>query len=160
MKITHLLFLSTLLATLSSCAVSTEKMKKETANYNLPVKAQKDKALVYVVRPSNMGGLIKFNVFLDDKERDSEMGFNTGNKYIYFFVSPGKHKIFSKAENWADVEIDAKDNEQIFVKQNTSMGFIMARNSLEIVPELEGKYYVKNAKKGVVRKTERHLSGE
>lgn len=138
------------LSLLTGCATlpSPEKMAQEVSGYNLPKQSDTESSLVYVVRPSSLGTLVRFNVFLDDKEVSSEMGWNRGSQYIYFYVNPGKHTIFSIAENWAEISIDLKAGETAFVKQNPEMGIIMARNSLEIIPEIEGKYYVKNAKVG------------
>lgn len=138
----------------AGCATlpSPEKMAMEVSGYNLPKQSEAPSALIYVVRPSMFGGLIRFNVFLDDKEDNSEMGYTRGSQYIYFFVSPGKHIIFSKAENWAEITIDAKTGETIFLQQDTSMGFIMARNSIEQIQELEGKYHVKKTSLGTIIK--------
>lgn len=127
-------------------------MKLATQGYVLPTKPDKDNALVYIVRPSGVARLIKFNVFLDDKEKDSEMGYTRGDSFIYFFVSPGKHKILSKAENWAEVESEIKAGDVVFIKQNPLPGWIIARNSLELVDELEGKYWLKNSSLDVVLK--------
>ena len=141
----------------SSCAtVSLEQMKSETKGYSLPFKPKKDNAIVYVVRPSMVGTLIRFNVFLDDKQDSSEMGYTRGNEYVYFYVTPGSHTIMSKAENWADVTIDAKSGDQIFIKQNPTMGFIMARNNLQKLPETEGKFYIKKASMGTIKKIEKN----
>lgn len=41
----------------------------------------------------------------------------------------------------------------ITLKQNPSMGAIMARNSLELITEIEGKYHVKNSELGEIIKT-------
>lgn len=144
------IFLAITLSLLTGCASlpSPEKMAQEVSGYNLPKQSDAENSLIYVVRPSPLGSLIRFNVFLDDKEASSEMGWTRGSQYIYFFLNPGKHNIFSNAENWAEINIDIKAGETVFVKQNPEMGFIMARNSLEIIPELEGKYHVKNAKLG------------
>ncbi len=141
----------------SSCAtVSLEQMKSDTQGYELPLKSKKDKVSVYVVRPSGIGPVIKFNVFLDDRENDSEMGFTQGNQYIYFYATPGKHKISSKAENWSDIEIEANGGESVFVQQIATPGFIMARNKLKIISETEGKFYIKKASKtGVMLKLEK-----
>jgi hypothetical protein len=115
------------LATLFGCSStpSVEKMQADVASYSLPKAAVADKGLVYVVRPSNVGMLVRFNVFLDDKEADSEMGYNRGNQYIYFFVTPGKH---------------------------VEMGFAVARNSLKVLSDLEGRYLVKDASLGTLVK--------
>ncbi|MDP3013238.1 MAG: DUF2846 domain-containing protein [Candidatus Subteraquimicrobiales bacterium] len=142
------------LSLLAGCATlpSPEKMALEVSGYNLPKQNEAESALIYVVRPSSLGALIRFNVFLDDKEDNSEMGYNRGSQYIYFLVNPGKHTILSKAENWAEISVDVKAGETVFLKQNPSIGIIMARNSLELIQEVEGKYHVKNTSLGTVIK--------
>ena len=142
---------SLLLVTGCATLPSPEKMATEVSGYNLPKQSETESALVYIVRPSSLGFAIRFNVFLDDKEANSEMGYTRGSQ-IYFFVSPGKHIISSKAENWAEITIDAKAGETIFLRQDPSMGFIMARNSIEQIQELEGKYHVKKMSLGTIIK--------
>lgn len=141
-------------ATLFGCASapSEQKMQAEVENYTLPKAAVADKGLVYVVRPSNVGMMVRFNVFLDDKEASSEMGYNRGNQYIYFFVTPGQHVISSKAENWADMPINVKAGEVVYLKQEVEMGFAVARNSLKVLSDVEGRYLVKDASLGTVAK--------
>lgn len=82
----------------SGCATmpSPEVMRSEAANYNLPRQPDPGKAMVYVVRPSGLGGLVRFNVFVDDQEPASEMGYTRASQYIYFMVRPGEHKIGSR----------------------------------------------------------------
>ncbi len=143
-----IVFLSVGCATLPS----PEKMATAISGYTLPKQSESESALIYVVRPSGLGGLVRFNVFLDDKEDNSEMGYTRQSQYIYFYVNPGKHTLFSKAENWAEVTVDAKANEIIFIKQNVSMGIIMARNSLEQIQDTEGKFHVKNTSIGTILK--------
>ena len=110
---------------------------------------------MYVVRPSGTGKLIRFNVFVDDQEAASEMGFTRGSQYIYFNVRPGEHKIYSKAENWAEAQISAKAGEIIFIQQEPSMGVIMARNSISRIEDLQGKYHVKKLEPGTIIKTDK-----
>ncbi len=143
-----------LFALMAGCATlpSQEQMAADIAGYELPQQPAAESALVYVVRPSGLGPIVRFNVFLDDKEDSSEMGYTRGSQYIYFQVSPGNHTIFSKAENWAEINIDAKPRDVIFIKQITSMGFIMARNSLEQIQDTEGKYHVKRTSLGTIKK--------
>ncbi|OSR42893.1 hypothetical protein BV323_01062 [Pseudomonas syringae pv. actinidiae] len=60
------------MALLYGCASpSMEKMQAEVSQYTLPKPAVADKGLIYVVRPSNAGMMVRFNVFLDDKEAES-----------------------------------------------------------------------------------------
>lgn len=144
---------------LISCAVSRETMQQNITGYTLPVKPNSESALVYVVRPENVGMLVKFNVFLDDKNESSEMGYTRGNEYIYFNVKPGSCNIFSEAENWADLSLkNVKAGDTIFIMQEVNMGLLYARNSLKIIDEVEGKYYVKNAKQGTVLKEKKSVS--
>jgi hypothetical protein len=114
-----ILFALTIAAFITGCATlpSPEVMRAETQSYILPRLPENDKAIIYVVRPSPLGTLIRFNVFLNDQEANSEMGFTRGTQYIYFSVNPGKHKIYSKAENWAETDVDAKSGDIIFIQQ-------------------------------------------
>lgn len=151
------LFLIGLAALFTGCATlpSPEVMKAETANFQVPKLPDAGKAMVYVVRPSALGGLVRFNVFLDDQEAASEMGYTRSSQYVYFSVQPGPHKIYSKAENWAEVSITANAGDIIFLQQETAMGVIMARNSLAKLEETPGKYHVKTLTLGTVLKTEK-----
>lgn len=146
-----------LFVAISGCASlpTPEEMKADTATYQLPKLPEANKAMVYVVRPSGLGGLIRFNVFVGDQEAGSEMGYTRSKQYIYFHVPPGEHKIFSKAENWAEVTISAQPGEVIYVQQHVAMGIIMARNNLSRLEEYEGKYQVKNLTIGTVLKIDK-----
>jgi Protein of unknown function (DUF2846) len=132
-----------------------EQMKAEVATFQLPKPPPPDKAIVYVVRPSSLGGMVRFNVFLDDEQPASEMGFTRSSQYIHFNVAPGKHRLYSKAETAAEIEIDAKAGDIFFIQQEPSMGIIMARNSLMKLEELPGKYHVKTLTLGTVLKVDK-----
>lgn len=157
MKFFKLLSISLALAIFSGCASmpSPEKMKMAIEGFELPKAPEEGKAIVYVVRPSTVGGLIRFNVFVDDKEPESEMGFTRGSQYIYFNLEPGDHQILSKAENWAEANVTAKAGDIIFIQQDAQMGIVMARNSIFQVPEYQGKYYVKELKLGTIKKSDK-----
>ncbi len=129
---------------------SPEAMRAEVASFQLPKTPEAGKSMVYVVRPSALGGLIRFNVFLNDQEASSEMGFTRGSQYIYFSVPPGSHRIFSKAENWAEVPISVNAGDIVYILQDPGMGVIMARNNLQKVEDYQGKYHVKNLTLGTI----------
>ena len=150
MRKTRLLFLLLATILLQSCSSlpSPQEMAAEIKDYKLPQQPQEHNTLVYVVRPSSLGGLIRFNVFLDGRDDEDEMGFNRGSQYIYFFVKPGKHIISSKAENWDTIKIKAKRGDVVYIQQSTEMGFIMARNTLNQLSETIGKYHIKNTSSG------------
>lgn len=142
---------------LTACASlpSPEVMQAETVSYQLPKLPEPGKAMVYVVRPSSLGGMVRFNVFLDDQEAQSEMGYTRSSQYVYFSVTPGEHRIYSKAENWAEMNVSANAGDIIFIKQDPSMGVIMARNNLFKVDDVQGKYHVKTLALGTVLKQEK-----
>lgn len=155
-KIVSLFVLSmTILFTGCTTLPSYEKMKAETEGFVLPKLPEEGKAIVYVVRPATVGGLIRFNVFVDDKEASSEMGYTRGSQYIYFNLSPGEHNILSKAENWAQTPVTAKAGDIIFIQQNAEMGVLMARNTIAKIEEVEGKYHVKTLKLGTIIKSDK-----
>ena len=133
-------------------APSMEAMKAETAGFQLPKQPDPDRAMVYVVRPSMMGGMVRFNVFVDSQEESSEVGYTRGNQFIYFSLAPGDRRIFSKAETWAEITVSVKAGETVFIRQTPSMGIVMARNALDRLEELEGKYYVKTLNLGELLK--------
>ena len=145
------------MAALSGCAnlPSPEAMKAETASYQLTKQPEPGKALVYVVRPSGLGGLIRFNVFVDDQEESSEVGYTRSSQYIYFNLAPGDHKIYSKAENWAEALVSAKPGDIIYIQQEPSMGIMMARNNVFKLEDYQGKYHVKTLSLGTIIKTEK-----
>jgi len=142
---------------ISGCASlpTPEEMKVDLKGFDLPKLPESGKAIVYVVRPSSVGGLIRFNVFVDDQEANSEMGHTRGSQYIYFNLQPGTHKILSKAENWAEASVTAKAGDIIFIQQDASMGILMARNNLMTPAELEGKYHVKHLSLGTIIKADK-----
>ena len=132
---------------------SPEVMKSETTAYQLPKLPEKGKAVVYVVRPSPLGGIVRFNVFVNDQEPTSEMGYTRSNEYIYFSVPAGEHRIYSKAETWAETLVSAKAGDIIFIQQEPTIGIIMARNNLLRLEDYVGKYHVKMLKPGTMLKT-------
>src|SRR3569832_1894806 len=57
-----------------------ESMRAEADAFHLPKQPDAGKAMVYVVRPSGIGSLVWFNVFLDSHESASEMCYNRGGR--------------------------------------------------------------------------------
>ncbi len=132
-----------------------EEMKTAVADYQLPKLPEAGKAIVYIVRPASLGMAIRFNVFIDDKEAQAEMGYTRGRQYIYFNLLPGDHQILSKAENWAETNVTARAGDIIFIQQEPSMGLVMARNSIFKLQDYEGKYHVKTLELGTIIKADK-----
>jgi hypothetical protein len=153
-----LLSLAFVIFTLSGCSTtnpSIDVMRAESSSFKLPKLPEDGKAIVYVYRPSALGGLVRFNVFVDGQEPEAEMGYTRGSQYIYFNLAPGTHKILSKAENWAETVVDANAGDIIFIAQEPSVGIIMARNSIGRTAEIEGKYHIKRLELGTIIKQDR-----
>lgn len=127
-----------------------DEMKEDIAGYELPHKPEEGKSLVYVVRPSTFGGLVRFKVYVDGKEEVSNVGYTRGGQYIYFNVEPGEHHIYSRAENWAELFVETTEGSITFLQQRASMGVLFARNSLEFLPSYHGTYEVKRLKPGTL----------
>lgn len=139
------------LFSVSGCATSPAKMAKETTGYVLPQKSEPGSAIVYIYRSFGGGGAWKFTAFLDGKDADSEMGSTYVGQYVYFYVSPGKHVIYSGSpENWAEINIDVKEGDVVFLRQNTAAISLLSRVSLELLTEIEGKYKIKDCELGTV----------
>lgn len=151
------ILLSALLVAATGCATlpTPEVMKAEVATYQLPKLPEPGKAIVYVVRPSIVGGLIRFNVFVDDKEVASEVGFTRGGQYIYFDLAPGEHTILSKAENWAETSVKAAAGDIIYIQQDPAFGLVIARNSVFKIEDYQGKYQVKQLTLGTLLRAEK-----
>ncbi len=149
--VTFSIFLSTGCSTLPS----PEEMKVEAASFELPKLPEMGKAIVYVVRPASLGALIRFNVFVDDKLPESEMGYTRGSQYIYFNLEPGSHQILSKAENWAETNVETSAGDVVFIQQEPSMGIFLARNSLLRLQGYEGRYHVKHLGLGTIKKVDK-----
>jgi len=154
MKNTLLAGIAASVLLLSGCASlpTPSVMQEDIKGYQLPMLPAEGKAIVYVVRPSGLGGLIRFNVFVDNKQESSEMGYTRSGQYIYFNIEAGDHQVLSKAENWAAVNITAKPNGVIFLQQEPSMGLIMARNNIFPIQAYEGKYQVKHLSLGTIER--------
>jgi hypothetical protein len=153
-KLMFLITVTVFSSMLIGCASlpSVQVMESEVKGFTLPKVADKNNTVVYIVRPEWAAPIIKFNVFLDDKEDSSEMGYTKGEQFIYFTVAPGNHTIYSKAENWAEIQIVAEKGKYVFIKQTPKMGIIMARNDIQIISDTEGKYHVKKTKPGTIIK--------
>ena len=125
-----------------------DEMKAQVANYQLPRLPNEGKAIVYVVNPSTFAKHASksgymFEVYLDNKDSQSEVGATLGQQYIYFSITPGEHKIMSKAGNWAEINVSAKAGDIIFIQQDPYMGFTTLNIRLLNLQDYEGKYYVK-----------------
>jgi hypothetical protein len=153
MRFSWLIIIFILSSSFIGCAKlpSREVMQKEIEGFELPKRPQADKGMIYILRPSSLGGIVRFNVHVDSKEENSEIGYTRGGQYLFFDVSPGQHEIWSNAENWGQLIVNVEKGKVAYIKQNPKMGIMFARNKLSQIDEVEGKYHVKKLNLGTFK---------
>lgn len=127
-----------LIAFISASLVGCASVKMGDAGKDAAIKSfavPADKAALYIYRNESMGGAVKMDVEVDGKA----IGQTAAKTYLYKEVAPGKHVIASKAENTDTLEIDAKPGVAYYIWQEVKMGFMYARNKLQLVDENAGK---------------------
>jgi hypothetical protein len=90
---------------------------------------------IYVYRNEAFGGAVTMNVLLDDRN----MGQTVAKTYLVADVDPGTHKVVSIAENQDLLELTTLADRIYYVWQEVKMGFMYARNQLQLVDEKIGK---------------------
>jgi len=109
-------------------SASTDKKQHPT------LEAPKDKALVYVIRPTMAGNKVQTKLAVDGKW----MGVNRGNNYFFFMLDPGEHYFCSTAENKSVFAMKVDAGKTYFLQQKIRMGFMKAGNKLEQISNEEG----------------------
>jgi hypothetical protein len=101
--------------------------------------ATEEAALVYVFRPSMMGGAIKTWTFVDDEL----LGVTRGKGYTFGHVPAGTHVVWSKAENTSAMEVTLEAGETYYFQNVPVPGFGKARVKLIQIDEQDAKKFLK-----------------
>ena len=99
---------------LASCA---NQVKTASSDRNVKAKSlmpPKDKALIFVMRPTILGKPFAHEISLDGKK----IGSTCGYYYVYTFASPGKHKLTASADNTGELEITVEGGKIYYVEQS------------------------------------------
>ena len=117
--------------------------------------SSEDKAVVYFVRPSVMGGAINFRFF----DNDQYIGRFNGGKYMRYECEPGEHLFWARSENrdWVTAELEA--GKIYVIEAQGHMGGLKVRVQLEPIASDNEKKMKKinklvNKKSAVTIKTE------
>jgi hypothetical protein len=110
-------------------SVDTDKKQHPTPE------APPDKALIYVIRPTLGGHKVQTKLGVDGKW----VGVNRGNNYFFLTLEPGEHYFCSQAENKSVMALTVEAGKTYFLQQKIRMGWMKARNKLELVDEAEGR---------------------
>ncbi|MDR9751630.1 DUF2846 domain-containing protein [Pseudomonas sp. SZMC_28357] len=101
-----------------------------------------DKAHIYVYRNESMGAGVKMPVALNGKP----VGATVAKSYLMLSVPAGEQTLVSSAENDSELKLSAQAGKNYFVWQEVKMGFIKARNSLQVVDDQTGRAGVAESK--------------
>ena len=101
-----------------------------------------NKATLYIYRNENFGAAISMEVLVNNKS----IGQTAAKTYFKYDVTPGHYQIQSKAENTSILDLDVLAGKSYFVWQEVKMGFIYARNKLQLTDEIKGKAGVLESK--------------
>jgi hypothetical protein len=134
-----------MISLLTSCA-STSQYVKFANNSTKSL----DVATIYVVRPSLFGSAIKMPVYCNGKL----IGRTGPKSYLCWEVKEGEVLLNSTGENNENFTISAKAGKSYYIKQVPKMGLVIARVSLELLNEEEGKRLVSQLNKPTVKYTE------
>lgn len=119
----------------------------------IPPASDQSHALIYIIRPDYTYDFIRlkgFYVYVDQIKPHKEIGINKGNNFIYFYVEPGEHVIYSESENIANIKINAKANEIIYIKQTARIGLTTLKNQLSLIDKNEAQNLIKQAGLGKI----------
>jgi hypothetical protein len=128
-----LIALSLTASLLSSC--STAKLSAEELQRTKNLSPAEGKALVYILRPSMVGSLIKFDVSCDG----ISLGSTTGKRFIYANLEPGVRKLLGEAENKEEIFLEVEAGKTYYLEQQAKMGLLMARTGWNKLTDSEGK---------------------
>ncbi|MGF6198264.1 DUF2846 domain-containing protein [Pseudomonas laurylsulfatiphila] len=101
-----------------------------------------DKAHIYVYRNESMGAGVKMPVALNGKP----VGQTVAKSYLMLSVPAGQQTLVSSAENDSELKLTAEAGKNYFVWQEVKVGFIKARNSLQLVDDQTGRAGVAESK--------------
>ena len=100
------------------------------------------KAIVYIIRPTAYGFLVKMKLYCDTVFLGSTMA----ERYVYTIVDPGKYNFISKSENKFNFELTVEPGKIYYLKQQVKMGMLYASTKLKLLSEEEGKRYLLKTK--------------
>src|SRR5262245_20924132 len=101
-----------------------------------------NEALVYIVRPANLGFAINFWAFVDQRP----LGMTKGNQHLAVTVPAGEHLVWSRSGNVSALKMSFEAGQTYYLEQKVKMGGIRARVSLEVLDAEAGRKAVAETK--------------
>ena len=111
-----------------------------------------EKGRIYLMRPASIGGGIPMLV----SEGGRQIGETGPGGFLCWERQPGETQVTSQAENTDAVTFDVDKGKVYYIFQHVRMGWVKARNELELVTdEEEGKKVLKTCKPPAVKGTKK-----
>jgi len=92
-------------------------------------------ALVTFLRPSAIGGAIKFSIWDSEKF----VGVLTRKSYIQYQAQPGEHVFIARAENWSFVKANLEPGKKYYIIGRVVPGVWKARVALDPIGKGDAK---------------------
>jgi hypothetical protein len=119
---------------LSGCAsvpMGDETQDAALKNFTAP----QEVAGLYIYRNESIGAGVKMEVEVDGQP----LGKTAALTYLYTELPSGKHTIVSRAENDDSLDVEVQAGKLYYIWQEVKMGFLYARNKLQLVDEPTGQ---------------------
>ena len=136
---TSALILSMLIAMQGNSLKAQETLSDNDAKNLAPIEG---KAIVYIVRPSSMGSLVRIGVECDKEG----LGSTKAKQYIYAILDPGARTFTAYTENHTSLDLTLEAGKIYFIQQKIKMGLVVARVGLELMNESDGRKALNDCK--------------
>jgi len=114
-----------------STACSSSKSVSSSVKTAKEITVKKDKALVYIMRPSVYGILSKLRVDCDGES----MGKTFGREFLYTYVNPGEHTFYAQSENDEEITLTLEPGKAYYIQQQIYPGLLTANVELEPITD-------------------------
>ncbi len=133
-KLILIAFLSSLFIGCASVPMESKEKSNSAKSFNLPAG---ENAGVYIYRAGGPGGVLKKDIWIDDKC----VGETAPNMFFYEIVKGGvEHKISTESEfSPNDLLVKTESGKNYFVRQYIKMGLFVGGAKLEVMDETSGK---------------------
>jgi hypothetical protein len=143
-KIGLFFMLGILFVLVSGCASTVQFVQLPDQNKTIE---DLEKGRIYVMRPATVGMAIPMLV----TEGGKTIGETGPKGYLCWEREPGETQILSQAENTDALNLNVQKGIVYYIFQHVRMGWVKARNELELVNEDEGKNVLKKCSPPTVK---------
>jgi len=130
------------LVVIALCGGASTSIAQQSENQPAAPTPGPNEAVVYFVRPANMGMAINFWSFVDQRP----VGMTKGNQHLATTVPAGEHIVWSRSGNVSALKMTFAAGQTYYLEQKVKMGGLRARVSLEALDAEAGRKAVDETK--------------